>query len=84
VLLSAIELNINMMWKLTEINKVSPQARRDDMPPADGSSTVAYRFAANQAISRAYLQVHENCGSRPIRPSADGSAVRTSLLAGDG
>jgi len=82
VLLSAIELNINMMWKLTEINKVSPRARRDDMPPADGSSTVAYRFAANQAISRAYLQVHENCGS--IRPSADGSAVRTSLLAGDG
>jgi len=34
------------------INKVSPRGRRDDMPPpiVDGSSTVAYRFAANQAI----------------------------------
>ena len=32
-------------------NKVSPRGRRDDISPADGSSTVAYRFAANQAIS---------------------------------
>ena len=32
--------------------KVSPRGRRDDMcpPPADGSSTVAYRFGANQAV----------------------------------
>jgi len=35
----------------------------DDMPPADGSSTVA-EIAAD------------------LRPSADGSAVRTSLVAG--
>ena len=32
------------------LDKVSPWGRRDDTPPADGSSTVAYRFAANQAI----------------------------------
>ena len=30
--------------------KVSPQRRRDDMPPTDGSSTAAYRFVANQAV----------------------------------
>ena len=35
----------------------------DDMPPADGSSTVAEITA-------------------DLRPSADGSAVRTSLVAG--
>ena len=34
-------------------NKVSPQGQRNHMPPpsADGISTVAYHFAANQAIS---------------------------------
>ena len=68
MLLSAIELNINMMWKLTEINKVSPRARRDDMPPADGSSTVAYRFAANQAISRAYLYRYMKTADLYVRP----------------
>jgi len=33
-------------------NKVSPPegGGADDMPPANGSSTVAYRFAANQAV----------------------------------
>ena len=45
------------------VNKVSPRERRDDMPPADGSSTVA-KIAAD------------------LRPSADGSAVRTSLVTG--
>jgi len=39
--------------------------RREDMPPVDGSSTVA-KIAAD------------------LRPSADGSAVRTSLVAGGG
>ena len=42
-------------------NKVSPRRRRDDMLPADGSSTVA-KIAAD------------------LRPSADGFAVRTSLV----
>jgi len=46
-------------------DKVSPRGRQDDMPPADGSSTVA-NIAAD------------------LRPSADGSAVRTSLVAGGG
>ena len=45
------------------VNKVSPRERRYDMPPADGSSTVA-KIAAD------------------LRPSADGSAVRTSLVTG--
>ena len=45
------------------VKKVSPRERRDDMPPADGSSTVA-KIAAD------------------LRPSADGSAVRTSLVTG--
>jgi len=46
-------------------NKVSPQGRRNDMSPADGSSTVA-KIASD------------------LRPFADGSAVRTSLVAGGG
>ena len=46
-------------------NKVLPRGRRDDMPTADGSSTVA-KIAAD------------------LCPSADGSAVRTSLVAGGG
>jgi len=37
-------------------NKVSPRGRRDDMPPADGSSTMAYRFAANQKSRRIYVR----------------------------
>ena len=42
----------------TVINKVSPRGRRDEMPPpADGNSTVAYRFAANQAISTCLFHV---------------------------
>jgi len=45
--------------------------------PADGSSTVAYRFAANQAIMDPKI-------SADLRPSADGSAVHTSLVAGSG
>jgi len=52
--------------------------RRDDMPsPADSSSTVAYRFVANQAIVDPKI-------AADLRPSADGSAVRTSLVAGGG
>ena len=43
-------------------NTVSPRGRRDDMPPADDSSTAA-KIAAD------------------LRPSTDGSAVRTSLVA---
>jgi len=42
-------------------------------PPADGSSTVVYSFAVVDPISAADL-----------RPSADGSAVRASLVAGGG
>jgi len=38
------------------INKVSPRGQRDDMPLADGSSTVAYRFAANQKSRRTYVR----------------------------
>jgi len=44
------------------------------MPPADGSSTVAYHFAANQAM---YIKI-----AADLRPSADWSAVRTSLVTG--
>jgi len=49
----------------TSETRYRPGGRRDDMPPADGSSTVA-KIAAD------------------LRPSADGSAVRTSLAAGGG
>jgi len=42
-------------------DKLSPRRRRDDMPPAGGSSN---RLVAD------------------LRPSADGSAVRSSLVAG--
>jgi len=63
---------------IRELNKVSPRVRRDDMPPAaDGSSTVPYHFAANQAIST-YMYVRI---AADLRPSADGSAVRTPLVA---
>jgi len=54
-----------------------PRGRRDDMPPADGSSTVAYRFAAKQAIMDPKM-------AADLRLSADGSAVRISLVAGSG
>ena len=48
--------------------------------PADGSPAVAYRFAANQAIGiYTYFKI-----AADLRPSADGSAVRTSLVAGGG
>jgi len=47
------------------------------MLPADGSSTVAFRFAANQAIVGPKI-------AADLRPSADGSAVRTSLVTGGG
>ena len=50
------------------------------MPPTDGSSTVAYSFAANQAVSSyMYIEI-----TADLRPSADGSAVRTSLVASGG
>ena len=45
--------------------------------PADSRSTVAYRFAANQAVK--YPKIFAD-----LRPSAAGSAVRTSLAAGGG
>ena len=45
----------------TDLNKLSPQGRRDDMPPP---APVAVRLVAD------------------LRPSADGSAVCTSLVAG--
>jgi len=45
--------------------------------PADGSSTVAYRFAANQPIMDPKIPAD-------LRASADGAAVRTSLVAGGG
>jgi len=44
---------------------------------ADGSLTVAYRFVANQAIVDPEI-------AADLRPSADGSAVRTSLVTGGG
>jgi len=46
------------------------------MPPADGSSTLAYRFAANLRQSTDPKIVAD------LRPSVDGSTVRTSLVAG--
>ena len=47
---------------------------------ADSRSTVAYYFAANQAISTyIYIRI-----AADLRPSADGSAVLTSLVAGAG
>ena len=54
-----------------------PGGRQDDMPPCDGSSTVEYCFAANQAIMDPKIVAD-------LRPSADGSAVHTSLVAGGG
>ena len=73
------------------------------MLPADGSSTMAYRFAANQAISTyivfpTYALVRVRKFSRnkdlrqsmypkiaaDLRPFADGSAVRTFLVASGG
>jgi len=56
--------------------RIAPGAARR-YAPADGSSTVAYRFAANQAIMNPKI-------AADLRPSADGSAVRTSLVAGGG
>ena len=50
----------------------------DDMPAVDGSSMVAYRFAASQAISTYTYIVADLC------PSIDGSAVRTSLVTSSG
>jgi len=47
------------------------------MPLVDGSSTVAYHFAANQAIVDPKIVAD-------LRLFADGSAVRTSLVAGGG
>ena len=55
-----------------------PGGWQDDMPPPrDGSSTVEYCFAANQAIMDPKIVAD-------LRPSADGSAVHTSLVAGGG
>jgi len=54
-----------------------PRGRREDMPPADGSSMVAYRFVANPAITDPKI-------AADLRPSADASAVRTPLVAGGG
>ena len=67
--------NFVMLTRVT--NKLSPRGRRDDMPPADGRSTVAYPFAANQDVMDPKI-------AADLRPSADGSAVRTSLVAGVG
>jgi len=57
-------------------NKVSPPegGGADDMPPAYGSSTVAYRLRQSMDPEIA----------ADLRPPADGSAVRTSLVAGGG
>jgi len=56
---------------------VSPREERDDMPAADDCSTVAYRFAANQAVMDPKI-------TADLRPSADGSTVRTFLVTGGG
>jgi len=55
---------------------IAPAAARR-YAPADGSSTVAYRFAANQATMDPKI-------AADLRPSADGSAVRTSLVVAGG
>jgi len=47
------------------------------MPPADGSSTVAYCFAGSQAV------VDPKIAADPC-PSTDGFTVCTSLVAGGG
>jgi len=55
---------------------IAPGAARR-YAPADGSSTVAYRFAANQAVMDPKI-------AADLRPSADGSAVHACLVAGSG
>ena len=60
-----------LLESLVAVNKVSPpRGRQDDMPLADGSSTVTHRFAASQATMDPKL-------AADLRPSADGSAVHT-------
>jgi len=44
-------------------NKVSPRRRRDDMLPADGSSTVAYRIGADRKSRR--ICVRPRTGPQP-------------------
>jgi len=44
------------------------------MPPADGSSTVASRFAANQSMDPKFAS--------HLYPFVDGFTVRTALLTG--
>jgi len=56
---------------------IAPRGRQDDMPLADGSSTVTHRFVASQATMDPKL-------AADLRPSADRSAVRTFLVAGGG
>ena len=61
------------------LTTIAPVAARR-YAPADGSSTVAYRFAANHVIS-AYMYGEIVAD---LRPCKEVSAVRTSLIAGGG
>jgi len=46
---TTVQISVNVI--LAIITRYRPQrGGADDMPPAYGSSTVAYRFAANQAV----------------------------------
>jgi len=69
---------------------IAPGAARR-YAPADGSSTVAYSFVAYALVSvRKFSRNKGLCQSMDpeiaadLRPSADRSAVRTSLVAGGG
>ena len=62
-------------------NKVSPRGRRDDISPRrwqfDGGKS--FRRQSGHQYTYMYIKI-----AADLRPSADGSAVRTSLVAGDG
>jgi len=69
---SYVRRTIDVPWR----NEVSPRGRRDDMPPPMAVRRwLAYLFTANRAIVDQKIVAD-------LRPSADGSAVRTSLVAG--
>ena len=65
--------------KSSRMQRGIASGRRHDITtrynPDDGSSTVAYRFAANQVVIDPQI-------AADLRPSADGFAVRTSLVLG--
>jgi len=65
--------NTSHDMRMSTRQKVSPRGRRDDTPPP----MTVRRFAVNQAIVDPEIAAN-------LHPSADGSAVCTSLVAGVG